>query len=121
MWSYAISTGQLVDALGEVVGHGYSGFGLRKNNPGSTAIPDHGPIPEGLWKIGTPYTDPHKGPVVMALTPDETTETFGRSAFLIHGDSINTPGSASHGCVVLPHDVRVAVSLSPDKLLYVKA
>jgi Protein of unknown function (DUF2778) len=85
-------------------------------------VPDVGPIPQGLWTIGAPYTDPLKGPVVMRLTPDETTtDTFGRSVFLIHGDSINTPGHASEGCIVLPHDVRVAISLSPDKLLNVTA
>ena len=122
MWTYRQSTGQLIDALGEVIGSGYSGaFGPGKNNPAMQNVPDVGPIPQGLWIIGAPYTDPHKGPMVMTLTPDETTDTFARSGFLMHGDSIDAPGHASEGCIIMPHDVRVAVSLSPDKLLNVTA
>ena len=121
MWSYSQSTGQIVDGLGNLVGTGYSGFALGKNNPASQAVQDVGPIPEGLWSIGNPYTDPEKGPVVMRLTPDPSTTTFGRSGFLIHGDSILHPGAASHGCIILAHDIRVAISLSQHKLLNVTA
>lgn len=121
MWNYSQSTGELVNALGEVIGHGYSGFGEGKNNPAMQGDKGIGPLPEGLWHIGAASMHTTLGPVVMALTPDETTDALGRSAFYIHGDSAAHPGNASHGCIILAHDIRVAVSLSPDKLLYVKA
>jgi hypothetical protein len=119
MWTYSQSTGELVDALGEVIGSGYSGLGADKNKPAYEAVKGEGPIPQGLWHIGTAQDHPGLGPVVMALTPDETTDPLGRSGFFIHGDSISDPGNASHGCIVLAHDIRIAVSLSPDKLLNV--
>src|ERR1035438_5538324 len=39
---------------------------------------------------------------VQALTPESGTNTFGREGFLIHGDSVQNPGTASHGCIILP-------------------
>lgn len=119
MWNYTIGTGEMVDAFGEVIGTGYSGSPAGKNNPDMQELHDVGPIPEGLWHIG--HIDTEKGQITIHLSPDTTTDTFGRSGFLIHGDSSAHPGAASEGCIVLPHDVRVAISLSPDKLLYVKA
>ena len=121
MWSYTQSTGEFVDALGEVIGTGYSGLGADKNNPAAENVPGEGPIPLGLWTIGPAETLPRLGSVVMALTPDPTTDPLGRSGFFIHGDSLIHPGDASHGCIILSRDIRIAISLSPDKLLYVQA
>ena len=45
MWSYSQSTGELVDALGEVIGSGYSGLGADKNNPSAENVQGEGPIP----------------------------------------------------------------------------
>jgi hypothetical protein len=51
--------------------------------------------------------------------PDRGTETFGRSEFRIHGDSIAHPGMASHGCIILPRAVRDAIWRSGDRALEV--
>ena len=80
---------------------------------------DVGPIPAGTWSIGKPYTDPEKGPIVMALTPQRMTETYGRSGFLIHGDNPQMNHSASEGCIVAAHDIRQAIAASDDTTLVV--
>ncbi len=88
-------------------GRGYSGAKPSGyNNPDMQAVRFAGPIPRGTYKILPPVdTDAH-GPYVMALMPDPETELFGRSGFLIHGDSIHAPGTASLGCVVLDRPTR---------------
>ena len=61
------------------------------------------------------------GPYVLTLTPAPTTNTFGRSGFLMHGDSIIAPGTASKGCIIMPHDAREQVWNSGDRDLEVVA
>src|ERR1700674_1773199 len=119
MWTYKISTGVL-SKDGIRVGQGYSGFGPGKNDPATESIPDVGPIPCGLWNIGgAPFDSPTHGPYVLRLDPQKGTETFGRSGFLMHGDSLEHPGQASKGCIVLPKEVRSAVWQSGDYQLTV--
>jgi hypothetical protein len=57
----------------------------------------------------------------LKLNPAAATETFGRSGFLMHGDSKEHPGCASHGCVILPRAVREQVWTSGDSDLEVLA
>jgi len=45
----------------------------------------------------------------------------GRSAFLIHGDSIAAPGTASHGCIILARPDRERIAESGVKQLVVVA
>lgn len=93
----------------------YSGFGEGKNNPAMESVHDVGPIPEGLWKISGPPQDTEThGPYVLALYPQKGTETYGRSGFLIHGDSIAAPGTASHGCIICDRRTRSAIWQSAD-------
>jgi hypothetical protein len=128
MWEWRQKTGEIartgdnesnVVAQG-VVAQGYSGFGRGKNNPDYQSVPDVGPIPQGLWTIGGPPvdTDTH-GPYVLHLAPCENTNTFGRSGFLIHGDSLEHPGEASHGCIILPRATRERIWQSNDRQLTV--
>jgi hypothetical protein len=63
-------------------------------------------LPRGLYTIEPPHDSPQVGPYAMSLIPDPANEMFGRSDFLIHGDSIEHPGQASHGCIILPRSVR---------------
>ena len=59
---------------------------------------DLGPIPEGKYTVGNTC----KGPETRCnLIPDPSTNTFGRSAFQIHGDDGKNDQSASKGCVIL--------------------
>jgi hypothetical protein len=45
------------------------------------------------------------------------TETFGRSALMIHGD--NRTGTASEGCIILPRRVRHIIWDSGERKLKV--
>ena len=118
MWIYNQSNGTF-SRDGRIVGQGYSGFGVGKNNPALQNLVDVGPIPQGHWEIGPPEDTHTHGPHVMALTPAPGTDTFGRGGFLIHGDAIEHPGAASHGCIILPRNLRDEISSSGDNQLQV--
>lgn len=118
-WQYNQKTGEL-KRDGIAVGLGYSGHGEGKNNPIRQSVPNVGPIPCGFWEIcGPPYTSADHGPYVLRLKPLADTLTFGRSSFLMHGDSRQYPGEASMGCVVLPREIRTEVWQSGDYRLEV--
>ena len=120
-WTYAQRTGELLQD-GKHVSTGYSGAGVGKNNPDMENAAEVGPIPRGEWRIsGPPVNSRDHGPYVLRLKPEPNTETFGRSGFLMHGDSKEHPGSASHGCVILPRAVRESVWKSGDRELRVVA
>ena len=119
MWTYAQKTGDLL-FNGQLVGAGYSGFDNGKNNPSMQAVADLGPIPQGEWTIvGPPINTPTHGPFVLRLEPSNGTNLFGRSGFLMHGDSIESPGTASHGCIIMPRNIREQVWQSGDTALQV--
>ena len=107
-WIYQQVSGTLYSADGEMVYTGYSGHGDGLNNPAYENVPDVGPIPRGSFVIGTPHDSETHGPVVLPLTPMESTETFGREGFLMHGDEVEHPGQhlASHGCIIMPRTIR---------------
>ena len=112
MWNYSQSTGTLTAPDGTAYTGNYSGHGLGVNAPALQSEPDIGPIPQGLYTIGPPFTDPEKGPLVMALTPDPANEMYGRSGFELHGDLVTEMGRrlASLGCIVAPHATRAAIA-----------
>jgi hypothetical protein len=119
MWTYAQSTGELQHD-GQPIGTGYSGFDNGKNNPAMQAVANAGPIPQGDWIIvGPPMNTPAHGPYVLRLQAAAGTSTFGRSGFLMHGDAIEAPGCASHGCIIMPRAVREKVWKSGDTKLEV--
>lgn len=120
--TYVSSTGEIFGPSGKLLAIGYSGYGPGKNDPYLQSIRGTGPIPTGLWKLTDMYlmTDTH-GPYVIRLEPEEGTEVYGRSGFLIHGDSIQRPGMGSHGCIVLPRVAREAVWKCGDRYLVVVA
>jgi|ERR1700728_347366 len=120
-WTFTQTSGELQQD-GEQVATGYSGAGVGKNNPAMEAVHNVGPIPHGDWTIvGPPVNTRDHGPYVLALRPTSGTETFGRSGFLMHGDSIESPGCASHGCVIMPRAIRERVWTSGDRDLEVIA
>lgn len=99
---------------------GYSGHGEGKNNPAMQSVHDVGPIPQGLWKMtALELETAEHGPYVIVLTPSPFTETFGRTGLLCHGDSVEHPGCASLGCVIMPHPVREEMWTSDDHFLKV--
>ncbi len=120
MWTYRQKTGELLHNA-EPVARGYSGHGLGLDNPTLQEVRSVGPIPQGRWLIGAPYSSPRVGPFVLPLRPDPHTETFGRSDFLIHGDNRHRNQSASRGCIILNRAAREAIHDSDDTELEVTA
>lgn len=118
MWTFDQSSGKLYHNQ-DYVADGYSGHELGKNNPKMEAARGVGPIPRGIWAIGKPRLSKQVGPVAIPLTPLADTNTFHRSAFFIHGDSIKNPGQASHGCIIMPRVVREEIWASDDHVLTV--
>jgi hypothetical protein len=122
MWTYKQSTGELMDGSGTRVAIGYSGHLQGKNNPALQDQHDVGPIPQGHWSIqGPPMNTATHGPFVLRLEPEDGTNTFGRSGFLIHGDSVVHPGMASLGCIIMLRAIREEIWNSPDHELQVIA
>lgn len=114
MWVFEQSTGKMHDASGKVLAQGYSGRGEGKNNPAMQTVPCVGPIPIGTYTIAAPRDGTGHGPYAMRLSPDETNQMFGRAGFMIHGDNVHAPGTASEGCIILPRDAREQLWKSGD-------
>ena len=100
-------------------GWGYAGAADGKNNPEMQSVHNVGPLPVGLYDIGEPRNTPKHGPFVLPLTPHPENEMYGRSEFLIHGDSIAAPGTASEGCIIMNRIVRNHIAESGDTVLRV--
>lgn len=83
--------------------------------------PNVGPIPQGVYLIGEPVDTLEQGPFVLPLKPDDANEMFGRSGFLIHGDSKSHPGNGSEGCIIMPRFARDRIADSGDRELNVVA
>lgn len=103
---YSQSTG-VMTYDGDEMGVGYSGNGDGLNNPDMQEVQGIGPIPQGLYAIQDPETHGRLGPVAMELLPSMGTVMFGRSGFFIHGDNAEMDHTASEGCIILGHDIRV--------------
>jgi hypothetical protein len=114
-------SGRLYDDAGELLGVGYSGFANGKNNPDAQSIHQVGPIPCGLYSMWAPRDSQTHGPFAIPLVPYPENEMFGRAGFLIHGDSVHAPGTASLGCIIQARDVREKVWNSGDHVLKVVA
>ena len=95
MWTYEQKTGWLIDTRGFRLSKGYAGGGAGKNNPAMQGVKNVGPIPRGRYEIEEPIDTVTHGPCVLRLVPDATNEMHGRSGFLMHGDSVVNPGTAS--------------------------
>jgi hypothetical protein len=120
MWTFDVVKGEFRDPDGKLVtAAAYAGHGDGKNNPALEYLHDVGPLPRGTYTIGAPHTDPEKGPLVMPLIARPDVDTFGRGGFLIHGDSIDAPGTASHGCIILPRFARQLVADSTERTVQV--
>lgn len=113
-WIYKQWNGVLLDAAGIVRGVGYSGNGVGKNRPDYEKVKCVGPIPAAWFRmVWIGDTDTH-GPCVVKLIALEPEKMFGRDGFLIHGDSLHAPGTASHGCISVGPMARQSVRESID-------
>ena len=119
-WTYYQASGKLSHD-GTDIGEGYSGAGDGKNNPDMQEVHNVGPLPRGEYTINAPQHTVTHGPYVLPLTPNPANEMFGRSGFLMHGDSVVNPGTASEGCIIMPRHIREQVWSSDDHSLTVAA
>jgi Protein of unknown function (DUF2778) len=120
MFSYSQTSGILKNADGTVIGRGYSGHGRGLDDPAFADQHNIGPIPQGKWIIGRFFDDfGGKGPIVCHLLPQDGTEAYGRSGFMIHGDNHEQNYSASHGCIILSREGREKIAASYDGVLEV--
>lgn len=120
-WTFEVTTGVMYDPAGKAVGAGYSGAPGYKNDPAAETLRDLGPIPKGTYVIGEPVDTVTHGPYVLPLTPDPQNNMHDRSSFLIHGDSVVSPGTASKGCIIQSRATRLLIGQSVDKILEVVA
>lgn len=123
MWTYCQATGRLTHDV-KYVGIGYSGLAQAKNNPDMEQIPNMGCIPRGHYTICAPRNiEDENGNIineyVMDLIPDFDNHMFGRTGFMIHGDSETHPGQASEGCIILAPAIRMEIWASGDRKLEV--
>jgi hypothetical protein len=101
MWRYSQTSGIL--SLTSISGYTfqcYSGYGQWKNRPEMESVADLGPIPCGIYDQGDVELSSVHGPFAIPLFPRPANEMFGRSGFMLHGDSVEAPGCASRGCIV---------------------
>ena len=119
MWTYEQSTGRMFNPNGELAGTGYSGSPEGKNNTLMQAIKNVGPIPIGTYAFGSPFDSLTHGKFVLSLTPDPYNEMFTRAGFLVHGDSVTEPGTASEGCIIMPRTTRELMAASTDRFVKV--
>lgn len=121
-FKYSQTTGRMTGENLEATGYAGRGYGL--NNPAMQNDQFLGPLPQGSYTILAPHADPKVGPVAMQLVPAPGNEMLGRGDFLIHGDNQQMNHTASEGCIILPHDARVAIGaavLAGDNQLEVTA
>lgn len=111
MLSFNSATGEF-DRDGTWEGVGYSGYAAGRNNPAMEAVHSIGPVPRGLYIVTRcdPDEHPNLAMPVFRLTPDGW-DALGRVGLLIHGDSVQHPGQASHGCIILGHSLRQSIDL----------
>jgi hypothetical protein len=88
----------------------YAGKGDDKNNIHSDRKQGLGPLPSGLYFIAGPVEHRRFGPMAFHLAPSARNRMYGRSGFMIHGDSRKNPGQGSAGCIVLDRRSRTKLA-----------
>lgn len=118
MWTYDQKTGDMSN--GEIRSKGYSGHPPHTNDPAAQKLHCVGPIPQGFYNMAQLIEgQTTHGPYVIRLEPATGNAMFERSGFLIHGDSIAAPGTASNGCIIMSRPMREIIWKSNDHLLEV--
>ena len=116
--TYDQRTGRFI-IYGDVDGHegqerivweaqGYAGRGECQHNPDCDHKRSQAPLPVGRYGVRLVRHVRFRDPVFRLEQLEGP--TYGRSGFLIHGDSANSPGKASQGCIVLRWSDRSAIS-----------
>lgn len=121
MWLFVISTGGIYYPSGELLEVGYSGRGIGLNNPAMQDAKDVGPLPSGLYTLGSLRDDKKLGQDIMDLIPFLANTMYGRDLLRWHGDEVEHPGLhlASDGCLVSSRISRLRAANSTDHILRV--
>ncbi|WP_312454979.1 tlde1 domain-containing protein [Pseudescherichia sp.] len=98
----------------------YSGAPGYKNDSSQECVADRGPLPRGTYTISEPFYHPHAKAWTLRLTSSVSNHMCGRGGFLIHGDSVKRPGTASNGCIIASFSDRKKISSSHDHTLIVE-
>lgn len=114
MIQYQISTGKVWIKGVEQPTLAYSGHGPGLNNPAMQSAHGIGPLPVGLWRITAWVDHPVVGAMVSHLLPISVAKLYGRDGFFIHGDNKSANHTASDGCIIMDHTLRLAVRNSGD-------
>ena len=125
-WSYRQDKGMMFKPDGTLLyADGYAGGNKGQNpeginNPLMQFVKDVGPLPQGKYTMGTPVEGTQLGKLAIPLYADLGNDMGGREGFYIHGDLVDGPPlSASDGCIIAPHDARVTMAASDDKVVEV--
>lgn len=118
-WLYRQSSGLLEHTpdgtLWRKVWVGYAGRLAGLNNPDMQDVENVGPLPRGRYRIGPPVDRPDTtGHYTLPLTPEPENEMHGRGGFAVHGDTYSRNQTASHGCIVVPREIREQIHESLD-------
>lgn len=95
---------------GKLIAKGYSGAPGFVNSTAHEGVRNKGPIPRGFYRMSSVWPKhPRLGQVAISLVPIHH-DALGRSDFMIHGDSIKRPGTASKGCIILDYATRLLMA-----------
>ena len=123
--AYIQSTGQLYGSNGAQIGKGFAGHDTMHirgfNNPEAQTARGIGPLPVGIYTLGTPIDDPHLGPFAIPLIPDPRNQMFSRAGFFMHGENLKHPLLSSDGCIIQNRKTREAADADPSDQLWVFA
>lgn len=109
-WIYEQRTGELFHYdTGQFVAKGYSGSMSALNDSSQEHLKSVGPVPRGLYLIGSPRHSERTGRFVLDLTPLGH-KALGRSGLQIHGDNKHGNFSASSGCIVIDPKTRSEIA-----------
>lgn len=121
MWQYAIGSHVLTQNSVLITNVVYSGYPPYLDDVSAIHIVGKGPLPPGDYTLLAAFDSDLLGPLAIPLNPEPTNLMYNRGGFFAHGDSLLRPGMGSHGCLVMPHEIRVKMSASLDRLLRVVA
>jgi hypothetical protein len=124
--NYSQTSGQITDDDGNLIATGFAGNDSRPivnpnrihgfNNPDAQNLHKIGPLPQGVYEVGSWGDHPPLGLFSATLT-QISRESYGRDGFWIHGESSTDPLNSSEGCIVLGHSDRLAVmNLNPQTI-----
>jgi Protein of unknown function (DUF2778) len=93
------------------LGPAYAGKPPHVNDANACFLKGVGPLPKGLYTIGKVGDWPESvGYFALPLQPNATNNMYDREGFYVHGDNPFQNQTASDGCIVASHPIRMVVA-----------